>query len=92
MKIDNLFTDLIAITLAAQYAKREGKLPLLIEISKALDRLKYFITILWEAKGLDSKKYAQLVQKFSDVGTMLGGWIRKLESAQKETPAGEAGE
>jgi len=81
IKIDNLFTDLIAVTLTAQYAKREHKLSLLTQINQKLDHLKYFTTILWEAKGLDSNKYAQLTQKFSEAGTMLGGWIKKLESA-----------
>lgn len=80
IKIDNLFTDLIAITLTAQYAKREQKLTMLLQLTQKLDHLKYFTTILWETKGLESSKYSQLAKKLNDAGTMLGGWIRKLES------------
>ena len=79
-RIDNLFTDLIMVTLTAQYTKREHKLSILIQITQKLDHLKYFTTILWEANGLDSNKYAQLLHKFAEAGTMLGGWIKKLES------------
>jgi hypothetical protein len=86
MKIDNMFTDVIAITLKAQYAKREEKLGLLIEMTQKLDTVKYFVTILWETKGLDSSKYTQLAQKLSSAGTMLGGWIKKLQPPQNETP------
>lgn len=81
MRIDNLFSDLIATTLTAQYAKREQKLAMLLQLAQKLDHLKYFTTILWEAKGLESGKYSQLAQRFSEAGTMLGGWIRKLESS-----------
>ena len=81
IKIDNLFTDLIATTLTAQFAKREQKLSLLLQLAQKLDHLKYFVTILWEAGGFEASKYSQLARKFTEVGTMLGGWIRKLEAA-----------
>lgn len=83
-KIDTLFTDLIALTLTAQYTKREAKLLLLIQISQRLDYLKYFITILWEVKGLDANKYGQLSAKLTSSGKMLGKWIQSMP--QKETP------
>ena len=92
VKIDNLFTEVIAVTLTAQYAKREHKYSLLININQKLDHLKYFVTILWETKGLNSNTYAQLAHKLSEAGTMLGGWIRKLESSGIKTPATKAGE
>lgn len=87
VKIDSLFTDLIAVTLTAQYTKREEKLPLLLAINQKLDHIKYFITILWEAKGLEANQYSQLAIKLTEAGVMLGGWIRKLESMQTETPS-----
>lgn len=80
MRIDNLFTDLIATTLTAQYAKREQKLLVLTQLAQKLDHLKYFVTILWEAGGLEANKYSQLAQKLNEAGTMLGAWIRKLET------------
>ncbi|MDO8505281.1 MAG: four helix bundle protein, partial [bacterium] len=76
IKVDNLFTDLIAITLTAQYAKREQKQGLLLQMSERLDYLKYFITILWEAKGMETSQYSQISQKLFSAGNMLGKWIQ----------------
>ncbi|MBI4135576.1 four helix bundle protein [Candidatus Uhrbacteria bacterium] len=90
MKIDNFFTDLIAITLTAQYTKRAEKLSLLIQISQRLDYLKYFITILWEAEGIDTTKYTQLAQKLTSIGNMLGRWMQSIP--KKETPPVQGGE
>lgn len=80
VKIDNLFTDLVAVTLTAQYAKREQKLTVLLQLAQKLDHLKFFMTILWEAKGLEANQYSQLAGKLTEAGTMLGGWIRSLET------------
>jgi len=79
VKIDNLFTELLGITIAAQYTKRTDKLEFLEELNRKFDNLKYFITILWEAKGLSAGKYAQLSQKLTRIGQMLGGWIALLK-------------
>lgn len=77
-KIDILFTDLIAIALTGKYAKREEKLILLKQLSIKLDHLKYFITILWEMKGLDENKYARLATPLASVGKMIGGLTKNL--------------
>lgn len=76
VKIDNLFIELLEITFAAKYAKRENKLSFLEELSRKLDNIKFFITLLWEAKGLDAAKYGQLSQKLSSIGKMLGKWLQ----------------
>lgn len=55
VKIDNLFVELLEITFTAKYARREDKLNILEELSKKLDNLKFFITLLWEAKGLAAR-------------------------------------
>lgn len=78
VKIDKLFTELLEITLTAQYAKRENKRIFLEGLSQKLDNLKYFITILWEAKGLDANKYGQLSQKLTTAGRMLGKWLQSI--------------
>lgn len=80
VKIDNLFSDLVAMTLTAQYAKREQKLTVLLQLAQKLDHLKFFMTILWEAKGLEANQYSQLAGKLTEAGVMLGAWIRKLET------------
>jgi len=82
VKIDAFFVDILELCLTAQYTKRDQKLPLLFEISRKLDTLKYFITLLWEAKGLDGSKYSWLGQKLVSTGKMLGKWLHNI----KETP------
>lgn len=79
VKIDALFIEVIEISLTAQYTKREEKFAFLNTLSKKFDNLKFFITLLWEAKGIDANKFSQISQKMVDIGKMLGGWIIQLK-------------
>lgn len=88
VKIDNLFIELLDITHTAKYAKRENKLNFLEELSTKLDNLKFFITLLWEAKGIDATKYGQLSQKLATAGKMSGKWLQLFK---KETPVAKTG-
>jgi len=78
-KIDNLFTHAISIALTAKYTRQVEKITKLKQISEYLDYLKYFLTILWEIKGIDNKKFAELASKLDFIGKMIGGLIRYLE-------------
>lgn len=78
MRIDNLFTEILEVTLTARYTKRDERKKFLEELSRKLDNLKFFITLLWEARGLDAGKYGQLSQKLASAGRMLGKWIQSL--------------
>ena len=82
VKVNNLFIELLEITATAKYAKREDKLTYLNELSRKLDNLKFFITLLWEVKGLDANKYGQLSQKLTTAGKMAGKWLQLFK---KET-------
>ena len=75
-KIDNLFTDIIQLLLNAGYLKYEEKIPLLKQASNKLDSLKYFLTILWELKGIKNGPFAQITDKLVSGGKMLGGWLK----------------
>lgn len=78
MRVDNLFTEILEVGLTARYTRREDKKKFLEELSRKLDNLKFFVTLLWEAKGLDANKYAQLSQKLATAGRMLGKWTQSL--------------
>ncbi|MEK7625267.1 MAG: four helix bundle protein [Patescibacteria group bacterium] len=88
VKIDNLFIELLEITFTAKYAKREDKLTFLKELSKKLDNLKFFITLLWEAKGLEAGQYGQLSQKLTTAGKMSGKWLQLFKT---ELPPSKTG-
>lgn len=78
VRVDNLFTEILEVALTARYTRREDKKKFLEELSRKLDNLKFFVTLLWEAKGLDASKYGQLSQKLATAGRMLGKWMQSL--------------
>jgi hypothetical protein len=88
VKIDELFINILELTQTAQYTKREDKLNFLQQLNRKFDTLKFFITLLWEAKGLDASQYGQLSQKLSTAGKMLGKWLQTFKS---ETPVAKTG-
>jgi len=53
------------------------------QFSKKLDTLKYFITVLWQVKGINENKNAIISEKLGHIGRMLGKW---LQSFSRETP------
>lgn len=81
-KVDNIFSDCLELALLAGYANREEKSKIIQKLSAKLDCLKFFIKILWEIKALDHKKYAVLSLPLTDIGKMVGGWLKLL----KQTP------
>ncbi len=84
VKVDESFIHILELALTAQFTKRENKKMWLEEMSRKLDSLKFFITLLWEAKGLDTNKYAQLSQKLTTAGRMLGKWLLSLPDHLKQ--------
>lgn len=88
VNIDNLFIEILQITGSAKYAKRENKITFLEELSRKLDNLKFFITLLWEAKGLSANQYGQLSQKLINAGKQLGKWLQMFKN---EAPAAKTG-
>lgn len=83
-KIDTLFLDTIELLFTASYLNKEQKQPVLQKANGKLDLLKFFLQIAWELKLLDTKKYAELSKSLDEIGRMLGGWRKGIES---KTPA-----
>lgn len=79
-KIDTLFLESLEILFRAQYAKPEQKLQHLVAATGKLDLLKFFLQIGWENKLVDNKKYLALSAELDEIGRMLGGWKRGLET------------
>ncbi len=78
-KIDLLFCDVLENMLLAAYTTKDGKLPILQRASVKFDALKFFLTLAWELKYIDTKKYVLLAPQLNDVGKNLGGWIMKAK-------------
>jgi len=86
-KIEDYFLGLLENIFVAIYLTPEQKIPkLIISISK-LDGIKFFLQIAWENKCIPNEKYATLSEDLNQIGRMLGGWKKGLESKnQTKTP------
>lgn len=79
-KIENSFLSLLEIIFITAYLSGEKKqVQLMLAITK-LDSLKFFLQLAWENKCLANNKYTQLSEQLSEIGRMLGGWKRGLET------------
>ena len=83
IKIDNLFTDCLELSLLAGYSSRPEKLSVVQKLSTKIDALKFFLKLLWEIKALENKQYNPLSLPLVEIGKMAGGWLASLK---KETP------
>ena len=79
IKIDNLFTECLELTILAGYSAHFEKLSVVQKLSTKIDALKFFLKLLWEIKLLDSKKYANISELLVGVGKMAGGWLVSLK-------------
>lgn len=79
-KIDREFTDLLERLLIAAYAPREEKYRLVISASAKLDLVKFFFKVAWEMEYLDHKKYAAISTPLNEMGKMVGGWLKQIQT------------
>ncbi len=64
----------------ASYAPRAEKPTIIQNLAVKLDSVKFFLKILWEQKALDHKKYALLSAPISEIGKMVGGWLKFIKT------------
>ena len=70
-----LLETLEAIILASNLSKQE-KLPVLKKASMKLDVVRVFFKLAKDIKVLENKKYQVLESQTTEIGKMLGGWIK----------------
>lgn len=87
-KIEERFLSLLENTFAAIYQSGEKKQAQLSLAVVKLDGLKFFLQLAWENKCIDGKKYTDISSQLNEVGRMIGGWIKGLET---KTPSGVRG-
>lgn len=64
-----------SIILASSLSKQE-KLPVLKTASMKLDIVKVLFSLGKDLKIIENKKYMELESGISEIGKMLGGWIK----------------
>jgi hypothetical protein len=89
-KIDLFFIEAIEGAVTASFLSKDQKPPFITKSIIKLDTLKFFLNLLWETKGMDTKKYVLLSKNLEEIGKMLGGWRNQL--IKQNSPAFKAGE
>lgn len=79
-RTDNLFVDILELLFVASYQKGVVKLPTLRHVILKIDTLKFMVRVVWELKILDNVKYIVVSEKLEEIGKMVGGWKKGLES------------
>jgi len=77
-RIDSLFVETIEMLATAAFLPREEKVPFVRAAIRKLDTIKILLSILWEIKTLDNKKYIALSVPLEEIGRMAGGWYGQL--------------
>ena len=88
-KIDSLFIDILELSFVSLYLPPEQKIVILSKTISRLDLLKFFSQIAWENKLIPNEKFIELSQKLDEIGRMLGGWKKGLQSKTPDKQAGE---
>jgi len=83
-KIEQSFLAVLELTFTAAYLPPEQKIILLRKTISRLDVLKFFTQLAWESKFIQDGKYLELSKRLEEIGRMLGGWRKGLQS---KTPA-----
>lgn len=71
--------------MTATYLGREEKHPYVLRAITKLDVLKFFLKVSWEIKALDNKKYLAISEQLDEIGKMLGGWNKQLQTSAQPT-------
>jgi hypothetical protein len=88
-KINQTFLEILEFTFTASYLPSDTKIIMLGKTISRLDILKLFTQLAWENKFVPAEKYIELSKRLEEIGRMLFGWKKGIES---KTPAKQTGE
>jgi len=83
-RIENKLLDLLELGYITYFSKKEEKIEKISECIFLLDKLKFIISVAWDAKLISHKQYEEIALKLEEVGRMLWGWKNKLENSPKK--------
>lgn len=86
-RIESKFLDLLETAYTAYFSSKDKKIEKISNCILISDILKFLLSAAWEAKFISHKQYAEIAVKLDEIGKMLGGWKRGLESLEKKNPA-----
>ncbi len=79
-KIEGIFLEVLELSFACIYMAPAEKVHVLGTTISKLDALKFFMQLAWESKLMPTPKYIELSGKLEEIGKMLGGWRKGLQS------------
>ena len=82
-RIENHFLDLLELIYKAYYSPLENKNWKIVECISKSDIIKYLLQIAFENKFVKEKEYLELSAKLQEVGKILGGWKKGIETKIK---------
>jgi hypothetical protein len=83
VRIENKFLNLLELAYAAYFIEKEKKEEKISMCIFELDILKFLISTSWEAKCISHKQYEDIAANLDEVGKMLWGWKKSLNSDKK---------
>ena len=78
-RIENAAIDLLESTIKAN--QLQDKVSLLLDVNTKLDILRVYIRLAKDLRLLDIKKYEDISGHITEIGKMLGGWIKYEKKA-----------
>ena len=85
-RVDTLFVEVMEAMSIASFLPRTEKQPYVRLAIRKVDTLKVLLSVLWETRSLDNKKYIAISEPLEEVGRMLGGWNGQLTKQNSPNP------
>ena len=83
-RIENKLLDILELAHTAYFIDKQRKEAKIDDCIFETDTLKLLIHVAWEAKILSHKQYADLAANVVEIGKILGGWKKSLNSPEKK--------
>lgn len=79
-KIEDSFLDMLEFIFSSIYLSPDQKISTLNQAITKLNSVQFFLQIAWENKCVSSKQYTDLSTELEEIGRMLGGWKKGLQT------------
>ncbi len=83
-RIENKFLDLLELGYVAYFFKKENKIEKIEECIFLLDKLKFIVSVAWDAKLISNNQFEEIGLKLEEIGRMLFGWKEKMKNPEKK--------
>ncbi len=79
-RIENQALDLLDLLLETYYGPKHSKKSKLYAANLSIEKLRHLLRLAYELKYLNPKKLDQLMELLLEIGRMIGGWLKSLNT------------